>query len=145
VTSIERDPVVYNVLKENIVGLGYAEHKDGGDRVTAVNMSADIYLENLDHKVDLIYMDPPWGGRGYAAVSDLPLYDESGNPTIPLNKVVNLALKKTKLLVLKAPYNFIVDEFGTKISGKIESVHNIERLNDASRASFIFIIIKPNI
>lgn len=145
VISIEYNLVVYNLLKENITDLGYAKHKDGSDRVTAVNMSADIYLENLDHTVDLIYMDPPWGGRGYEAVSDLPLYDGAGNPTIPLNKVVNLALEKTKIVVLKAPYNFKVDEFGKKINGKIEGVHTIARLKDSSRASFIFIAIRPNI
>ena len=142
VTSVERNPVVYNLLKENITNLGYIKHTNGQERITAINMSADIYLENLDHNVDLIYMDPPWGGRGYVAASDLPLHDESGNPTIPLSKVINLALKKTKLLVLKAPYNFKVDEFGDKIDGEIDSVHNISRLNNTSPASFIFIIIK---
>jgi 16S rRNA G966 N2-methylase RsmD len=142
VTSVERNPDVYKLLRENIEELGYSTHKNGHNRVTAVNMSADIYLENLNQNVDLIYMDPPWGGRGYVAASDLPLHDESGNPSIPLSKVVNLALKKTELLVLKAPYNFKVNEFGEKINGKIESVRNINRLNDSSRASFIFMIIK---
>ena len=136
VTSVERNTDVYKLLKDNIVNLGYA------DRVTAVNMSADIYFKELDYNVDLIYMDPPWGGRGYKPASDLPLHDEDGNPTIPLSKVVNLALQKTKLLVLKAPYNFIVDEFEKNIDGKIESIRKINRFNDTSRASFIFIIIR---
>ena len=142
ITSVERNPVVYELLKENIENLGYSKHRNGGTRFTVVNMSADVYLNDLDHTVDLIYMDPPWGGRGYVETADLPLHDESGNPTIPLSGVINIALRKTKLLVLKAPYNFKVDEFGTKINGKIDRVCNIKRLNDPSRASFIFIIIR---
>ena len=137
VTSVERNPKVYELLKANITNLGYDK------QIIALNMSADIYLDKLDHTVDLIYMDPPWGGRGYKPASDLPLHDESGNPTIPLSKVINLTLKKTKLLVLKAPYNFIVDEFGKNINGKIESIRKIHRANDKTRASFIFIIIRP--
>jgi|688.fasta_scaffold42294_10 predicted RNA methylase len=142
ITSVERNPVVYELLKENIENLGYSKHQDGRKRFTVVNMSADVYLKDLDHTVDLIYMDPPWGGRGYVAASDLPLHDELGNPTIPLSDVVNIALRKTKLLVLKAPYNFKVDEFGTKINGKIDGIRNINRFNDTSRVSFIFIIIR---
>lgn len=142
ITSVERNPVVYELLKENIENLGYSKHRNGGTRFTTLNMSADTYLKDLDHKVDLIYMDPPWGGRGYVETADLPLHDESGNPTIPLSGVINIALEKTKILVLKAPYNFKVEEFGTKINGKIDRVCNIKRLNDPSRASFIFIIIR---
>jgi len=137
VTSVERNPEVYELLKANITDLGYDK------QIIALNMSADIYLDKLNHNVDLIYMDPPWGGRGYKPASDLPLHDESGNPTIPLSKVINLALKKTKLLVLKAPYNFIVDEFEKNIDGKIESIRKIHRVNDKTRASFIFLIIRP--
>lgn len=137
VTSVERNPEVYELLKANISDLGYDK------QIIALNMSADVYLDKLDHIVDLIYMDPPWGGRGYKPASDLPLHDESGNPTIPLSKVINLALKKTKLLVLKAPYNFIVNKFGKNINGKIENIRKIHRHNDNTRASFIFIIIRP--
>jgi 16S rRNA G966 N2-methylase RsmD len=136
ITSIEIDKKTYEALQYNIKNLKYS------NQITALNMSADVYLRNFNKKVDLIYMDPPWGGRGYKPASDLPLYDKSGTPTIPLSEVINLALTKTNLLVLKAPYNFKVDEFKENITGEIENIHQIYKLNDLFRPSFIFIIIK---
>jgi len=137
VTSVEIDTNTYEKLKYNIVNLGY------GDRIKAVNMSADVYLSNLDHNVDLIYIAPPWGGRGYSSVSDLPLYDNDGNPTIPLSKVINIALKKTELVIINAPYNFMVEEFKNNIDGDIESIRKIHRIDITANASFIYIIIRP--
>lgn len=135
VTSIERNPDTFKVLKHNIKKLGYSR------QITPINSSADTYLETTKN-VDLVYMDPPWGGKGYIPTSDLPLHDKDGKASIPLSGVVNLALKKTNTMVLKAPYNFLHKEFEKKINGKIMKIVKIQYRDPIKRAKRpIFILM----
>jgi hypothetical protein len=93
----------YRSLQENIKTIGkekriHAHHKD----ITTIDTMADI---------DLLYVDPPWGGSDYKTSTNLQLYlqseneprDESKNIVILIHKWMDIGVKS---IVLKIPYNF---------------------------------------
>ena len=55
----------------------------------------------------MVFLDPPWGGSGYKKFAKLPLY-LSG---IRLTDVVNKMKGKTKVIILKVPFNYDIEYF----------------------------------
>jgi hypothetical protein len=93
VNSIEIDKKRFEFLKNNINYYNL-------ENVNLVNCNYLNIMENLIQ--DIIFMDPPWGGRGYKKKSSLTL-KLSG---IPLEDICTKLKKLTKILVLKLPLNY---------------------------------------
>ena len=58
-------------------------------------------------KQDVIYIDPPWGGKNYKNKKNVNLF-LSG---IRISKICNMFKQFAKYICLKVPNNFVFDEF----------------------------------
>lgn len=122
VIAVEIDPLRAEYLQNNI-----NVHKL--NNVTVVN--SDFNKVQMDN-VDILFVDPPWGGEGYKNKTNLRL--TLGDTYIEdiCNKV---NMKYTKLIVLKLPFNYdlsalfanimfnsiTVDQFGNTIIVTIDA------------------------
>ena len=97
-------PTVMVALRHNIITFGKEN--------AIVPHLLDITLWNPTEMVDILFVDPPWGGTEYNKVDQLELYfqpegqapDESKNVKVLLTKWLDSGLVRN--IVLKAPKNF---------------------------------------
>lgn len=83
-----------DILKNNL------EVYNVNNKVSIIN---DDYINIMNKiKQDVIFFDPPWGGRSYKNESGLNL----GIDNINITWIINNLLKKTKFIFLRVPYNF---------------------------------------
>lgn len=67
----------------------------------------DFIKINKDIKSDVVFIDPPWGGRDYKSIDKLKLYLSNVN----IADLCNMLLQNSKLIVIKIPFNFDIDNF----------------------------------
>lgn len=99
--SIELDELNCQSLEDNVSLFGYK------DRVKVICGDTLEWLSHADkNKVDVLYFDPPWGGKDYKKEQEirLKLGDES------IWNVARTSLEdknlQARLVVVKAPFNF---------------------------------------
>lgn len=124
VQSIEIDETRFQYLKHNL------ELFNMNNNVELYNASFIDILPNLTQ--DAIFIDPPWGGRNYKDFSFIDLYIDE----IPLWDIVNSMDGKSKIIVVKIPTNFNINEFYSKIKFKKLNFYKLPKMN--------LIIIKNN-
>ena len=116
VYSIEINPNRYSFLVNN---LNIYNIKN----VVTYNSSYLNIINNLN--ADVIFLDPPWGGRSYKHFENLKLYLDNK----PIEKVCLDILFKNippKLIVLKLPNNYYFNNFNIyKLSVKKHILHKI--------------------
>lgn len=94
VNSIEIDYTRYNYLTNNIKLYKLTN---------VVFYNADCISILHDIKSDVVYFDPPWGGKNYKLVTNLRL-SISG---LPLENIcIDLFTKNIRMIVLKLPNNY---------------------------------------
>ena len=105
-TSVELDSEVYNLLKQNI--------EEFGVPITAVNDDFTQFIEKTKENYDILYLDPPWGGRSYEENRRMMLYLSN----IPVYQTIEKTLEESKArkVILKAPFNFDITEFKNNLS-----------------------------
>jgi 16S rRNA G966 N2-methylase RsmD len=99
VISIEKDKIRFDFLVENI--------KDANLNIQLINCSVINYIENNNKTFDLIFLDPPWGGPNYKYEKSLSLTLEN----IPLYNIIKYLKLLNKIIVLKLPFNYNLNEF----------------------------------
>jgi 16S rRNA G966 N2-methylase RsmD len=121
VTVLEMNKSHYDMLVGNMAAIG---HKN----ITFINSDAFTYVEGLafgmieGRVIDIIWMDPPWGGKDYKTKDRLDLYLKPATGVNADHRVVDhhdadhynisnliALIKKTKLakyVILKAPMNY---------------------------------------
>lgn len=72
---------------------------------------------------DVIFLDPPWGGKKYKKKENIKLF-LSG---ISIEDIVNYIYNYSKLIILKAPYNFDFQSFFNKTKVKIYSLYKLHK------------------
>ena len=93
VNSIEIDEKEYQILQNNI-----KEYKL--KNVTTYN---DDFVDKINTlKQDVIFLDPPWGGRNYKSKRNLKLF--LGRKS--LLHVTNDLIDKCEMIVCKVPFNY---------------------------------------
>ena len=95
VSGVELDKVHYEVLKNNIKDVLKLEN-------------VDLYNENycnIYDKIDndIVYIDPPWGGKNIFKKKDVMLYLGSNKIFHIVNKLFDI---NVKYIFLKIPHNF---------------------------------------
>lgn len=106
VNAVEIDDMNFRVLQRNI-------------RVFSLTKKVTLYKGNYmvlfnRIKQDVIFIDPPWGGRGYKDVDVLDLWLEDGvGKKIYIGNIVRRLLsdRLAKMVVIKVPYNFSFTKF----------------------------------
>ncbi|AYV85729.1 MAG: putative RNA methylase [Satyrvirus sp.] len=98
INAIEIDQIRCNYLNKNIRLYGY-------DNVNCYNQdSLDLLINNDDIIQDIIFFDPPWGGKDYKLFNNLRLM--FGKYSV--EDVCHLLFKRerNKMIVLKLPNNY---------------------------------------
>lgn len=102
VIAIEKFFKNYEILKHNINVYNL-------DNVETINGS---FLNFIPEKCeDILFFDPPWGGKKYKNKNNLMLYLD----TTPIYDIINQIPNKTKIIAVKIPYNFDYGNFINKL------------------------------
>jgi hypothetical protein len=124
VISVERDIIRYNFLKHNVKEYGLKN-------VITINSDSINILPKIT-TIDVIYIDPPWGGKSYKTKENLRL--EFGS--IPIEQFVincfneNILISPPKLIALKLPMNYDLKYFHDFISEKYDAhLYKLKKFN----------------
>lgn len=99
--SVELDKLNFECLESNVLLFGYNEEVETVHGDTQEWIS---WLKDTD-EVDVMYFDPPWGGKDYKQEKEVRL--KLGDESIwDIAADVLKNVKSTKLIVIKAPFNF---------------------------------------
>ncbi len=130
--AIEINPKTYDALSENMKRRGLT------DRVNIWNGDTVEFIHSTNEKVDLFYLDPPWGGPGYKkGMTDISLGG------ISMHSIVDTILTRiSPNVVLKVPFNFNVDEFDKALhTGRVKEILRISR-GAKGPPAFLYLIIE---
>lgn len=101
VNAIEIDPIRYKYLEHNIKLYNF-------DNVNCYNMdSSKMLLDGDDINQDIIFFDPPWGGKDYKLYSNLRL--NFGDFSIENICKTLFQRQGNKMIVMKLPNNYDFD------------------------------------
>jgi len=138
-TALEIDTKISYILKRNMNNLKSILSKDNDYDVKVFNISAVDYFSNFRY-ADMIYFDPPWGGRDYIKLDKVSLYLDD----ISIGNVIKNILMKgmTQLVILKLPINADIDviksDIGSfNISYSLYDVENYQKNKVAYQLMFI--------
>lgn len=115
IISLEKDKRIAEILQRNvdnmqkIIGIN--------SNVKVINISAVNYFES-PKIAELVYFDPPWGGRNYTEKDKMDLYLDE----ISINAIINNILNRgyTSLVILKAPKNIDIEHIQEEIPHSIK-------------------------
>ena len=96
VISIEKNTDRYEMLVENLKKYNVKNKIINGN-----------FLEYLNDDYQLIFLDLPWGGPNYKYMDSISLYVDD----IMLKKLVEELNNINKIIVLKLPFNYDMNEF----------------------------------
>jgi len=123
VISIELDKERYNYLSNNVSAYKF-------DNVILFNDDALKIIQHIE-KQDIIFIDPPWGGKDYKKNNNLRLYIND----IELEDCCISFLDKTKmkcvpsLIVLKLPINYDLQYLTEKLEKYCDiNVYNLQKM-----------------
>lgn len=101
VNAVEINTVNFGVLKNNISIYGLQ------NKVTLYNDSIIKILNDEKLKQDVLYLDPPWGGKDYIKKDNIRLYLDD----IELSQIYLKYKDRIKLFVFKLPKNYDFNYF----------------------------------
>jgi predicted RNA methylase len=119
VNSVEINSDRFKYLVNN-VNLYFKENKYN------VNFFNDDYLniyKNL--KQDIVFFDPPWGGKDYKSNDNISLF-LSGKNIISL---CNDLRDYTNLIIIKVPKNFNIKKFISEVNYKFLHIHKLNKMD----------------
>jgi len=119
VNSIEIDKKRFKLLENNINIFEL-------NNIKLFNINFLIKIKQL--KQDVIFMDPPWGGPNYKTKKKVNISINNIN----LDEIIKNIAKQAKLIALKLPINFDLEEFKKNINFPIKKYYV---------KNFLFIII----
>jgi 16S rRNA G966 N2-methylase RsmD len=127
--SIEINPKVAHILRRNFANLNLILGTNLRYDTTAINMSARDYLAE-DRSADLIFFDPPWGGRAYKELETVPLELDGQSLGSLIRTILDRGM--TSLVIVKAPSNVDLDQFQADLGPETE-VRVYDILNEITR------------
>jgi len=138
-SALEIDTKISYILKRNMNNLKSILSKDNDYDIKVFNISAVDYFSNFRY-ADMIYFDPPWGGRDYIKLDKISLYLDD----VSIGNVIKNILMKgmTQLVILKLPINADIDiiksDIGNfNISYSLYDVENYQKNKVAYQLMFI--------
>lgn len=126
VNSVEIINLHCEILKHNL-----KEYKI--DNVKVICSDYFDVMNNLEQ--DIIYFDPPWGGPDYKNFKHLKLKINN----VSINKIANHLIQKTKLIAIKVPFNFDVNEL--TLHSKFNNIY-VHKIYYNNKHKFNLIILK---
>jgi len=116
VLAIEKNKETFEMLKNNI-GIYNLDNVAlyCGDCLDIVPKLAE------SHKIDVIFMDPPWGGKEYITMQWISLFLSKVNIT----NIIETFEKYAKYIAIKVPFNFNFIQFFKQLSYSGFEIHKI--------------------
>lgn len=124
VISIEIETDRYNLLKHNVEEYKY-------NNITVINGDSLIIIPKLPH-VDVIYVDPPWGGKDYKTKENLRLLLGTTELESFILNCFNseIMICIPKLMALKIPKNYDLKYLYEKISHMFDIyLYQLKKIN----------------
>lgn len=111
VIGMERDPINFKTLQNNISAYKFTNTVEcvQGDFIT------DGYKVIETFTPDIIYFDPPWGGKDYSIQKDLELYLSDKNIKEIVSKILG-EYSFVKTVIVKVPSNFNIKDIKIQFS-----------------------------
>ena len=114
VIAIEINENIYNLLNMNI--------KLYKLKIKTICEDFINFIPKIKH--DVVFIDAPWGGTSYKKIDKLDLYLSNINLVDITNKLKN----KTKVIILKVPFNYNLQSFIKKNNfSRILQLFSLER------------------
>lgn len=102
-----------------------------------VNIYCGDYLDLMDSiNQDIVFFDPPWGGKDYKKINNLNLFLDQINIIDICNSIIN----NTRIVAIKVPFNFDIINMIRKSKFNSITIHKIYR--NENIISFYLIILK---
>lgn len=122
VFAIEKDHSRCSMLEKNIE-LYQKEYPENYKNITVYNKD---YLElMMTLEQDIIFFDPPWGGRSYKEHEYMDLQLGQYN----IATLCNMLERRAKLIAIKVPVNFNFNTFIKVINNKKVSIYKLHKMN----------------
>jgi len=139
--SLEIDNKISLILRRNMTNLKNILNKDNEYDVKVINMSAVKYFTKFRY-ADMIYFDPPWGGREYMKVDNISLQLDNINIGIIIKNILYQGM--TQLVILKLPNNADIDiikyDIGNEVTYSLHQVNNSYK----NKVDYQLMFIKSN-
>lgn len=138
ITAIDIDVTAFECLESNIKTFFPHEYQQARFSLVRDDFLKVIRTPELK-PVDLVYLDPPWGGPDYYKKQRLMLYLSD----VPIFTVINEIFTRQlcKYVLLKVPKNFDVIEFTSQISFR-NWIKFFSVLKINNRIAFTLLLIK---
>jgi len=107
VQAVELDPQRYSLLEHNVKALGLTD--------TVTTHHGDFLEKLIELKQDVVFLDPPWGGKSYAENDTVDL-TFSG---LPLSELCERLKPHARYIALKLPLNFNFEGFKRAITSSV--------------------------
>jgi len=102
VNAVEMDAKRCDMLINNVEVCRKHARAKGGDFPAFVKFFSENSLDLIPRlRQDIVFLDPPWGGKDYKSKTTVPLFLSSK----PIHEVVIYCLRHTKYVALKLPKN----------------------------------------
>jgi hypothetical protein len=142
ITLVEKNETTSKVLEENFTNINNIFiDKEFNGKFSVKNMSAIDYIEKdlatIPNKLDLVYVDPPWGGIDYKSKDSLKLFLDK----VDVVELIVKILPKFKYIVFKIPYNYDIDNLNLKLKD-ITGFINIVDIFKSGRVSYRLVFIQ---
>lgn len=128
VNAIEIVPTHCNCLRNNL-------------KVYNLLHKVDIYCKDyldimMNLKQDVVYFDPPWGGRDYKNSNKIDLFLSNIN----IIDIINKLYGKVKLVIMYMPRNYNIEKFRTQTKFKNVETKNLYRKDNKTIHSYLLVI-----
>ena len=118
VNAVEINKTRFNCLKNN-VNLYFTR-----DNLNVEFINQD-YLEIYKKlEQDIIFFDPPWGGKDYKSNDNINLFLSNNN----IISICNDLKDYTNLIVIKVPKNFNIKKFTSDVNYKFLHIHKLNKM-----------------
>jgi len=112
VNAVEIDSIHFNILKHNLSNVL------GIKNVKYYNFDYNIIYDKLEN--DVVYIDPPWGGKNISKMKDIMLSLGGTKIYVLINKLYKKGIQN---IFLKIPHNFYYYLFFHKVKFDKITVH----------------------
>jgi predicted RNA methylase len=141
ITSIEINPTVASILRRNIENIPTIIRQPRAANIHAVNMSAIDYFKT-NRYADMIFFDPPWGGRDYMEQASMNLFLDDTPIGVLIGDILSQGM--TPLVSLKLPVNADINQILANINDRIAITPQLFNVNDLDgKTSYLLMFIQP--
>jgi tRNA/tmRNA/rRNA uracil-C5-methylase (TrmA/RlmC/RlmD family) len=131
VNAIEIVPLHCDIVKNNI----------DAHKLDNIQVICGDFLEKYKTlKQDVIFLDPPWGGKNYKEEKSLDLFLSGRNLIYIVNDLINYA----KLLVLKVPRNYNLMGLIRSMKPLNLDILKVMKMDNPNKLNYLVLFIKLN-